>query len=74
MTRRSHFQKPVRRQVSVVSLFDDGAELEHVSEINPEVKLELARMLDQPSRGGKGWRELANELGYQYEIKGLKFL
>ena len=54
----------------MVSLFDDGAELEHVSEINPEIKMELARMLDQPSRGGKGWRELANELGYQYEIKG----
>lgn len=56
--------------MSVVSLFDDGAELEHVSEINPEIKEELARMLDKPLRGGKGWRELANELGYQYEIKG----
>ncbi|KAL5259701.1 hypothetical protein ACHWQZ_G009969 [Mnemiopsis leidyi] len=63
-------RKPLRRHVSVVSLFDDGAELEHVSEINPEIKMELARMLDEPSRGGKGWRELANELGYQYEIKG----
>lgn len=63
-------RKPISKHVSVVSLFDDGAELEHVSEINPEIKTELANMLDRPSRGAKGWRDLANELGYQYEIKG----
>ena len=56
--------------MSVVSLYDDGAELEHVSEIKPGVKLELARMLDAPNKGFKGWRDLANELGYHYEIKG----
>ena len=58
------------KQLSVVSLYDDGAELEHVSEMNPVIKMELAGMLDKPLKGGKGWRDLASELGYQYEIKG----
>ena len=56
--------------MSVVSIFDDGAELEHVSEIKAAVKEELAKMLDAPIKGSKGWRDLANELGYHYEIKG----
>lgn len=58
------------KALSVVSLYDDGAELEHVSEIDPGIKMQLARMLDKPCKGGKGWKDLASELGYQYEIKG----
>lgn len=65
-------RKPLSRTVSVVSIFNDGAEREHVSEIKTDIKMELAMMLDQPVKGGKGWRDLANVLGYQYELKGRK--
>ena len=55
----------------MVSLYEDGAELEHVSELSPTIKDELARLLDKPPQSRhKGWRELAGELGYQYEVKG----
>lgn len=62
-------KKYIMRQLSVVSLSRDNAELEHVSEMNRHVKMEFARLLDKPVKG-RDWRDLAQVLGYQYEIKG----
>ena len=63
---RKHFLK----SVSMISVYiNETAERDHVSEMNSTVILELARLLEKPLNGGKGWRELANVLGYQYEVK-----
>jgi len=62
-------KKYIIRQLSVVSLNRDNAELEHVSEMNRHVKMEFARLLDKPVKG-RDWKDLAHVLGYQYEIKG----